>query len=174
MSNNLLMIEVDRETFRRLQSLAEPLVDTPQTVLRRLVGLPPIPTAQRDESRTGRRSRTSKKGKRAPARGPRAPLGTLLPEREYELPILRYLTREGGQAPSRDVVNAVGRELSDKLTDDDREMLSSGGIRWENRVHFTRLRLVERGLIRRDGPRGVWALTEAGMSAVNNGTVPKP
>ena len=152
--------------------MAEPLIDTPRTIVRRLAGLPPLSDVELYAPATDRGSRGSRTAKRVRKSKPRAPLGTLLPEQEYELPILRYLSSNGGQAPSSEVVKAVGRELSDRLTEADRETLSTGGVRWENRVHFTRLRLVERGLIRRDSQRGVWALTDAGMSAARNGAVP--
>lgn len=165
----MISIEIDRETFGVLQSMAEPFVDTPQTVLRRLLGLAPPTEAQRQELRPENRKRRPRGERKPKGRRPRAPLGVLLPEREYELPILRYLLEHGGQAPSREVVDAVGGKLSDRLTDADRETLSMGGVRWESRVHFTRLRLAERGLMRRDTARGVWALTQSGMDAARKG-----
>jgi restriction system protein len=92
----------------------------------------------------------------------RAAPGTLLPEREYELPILRYLDEHGGRAPSRDVIKAVGEELADKLTERDRQPLKSGDIRWENRAAFVRLRLVERGDLAKDSSRGTWEISDQG------------
>ena len=51
-----------------------------------------------------------------------------------------------------------------RLTPTDKEPLPTGPIRWRNRVHWIRFRLVERGLIDRSAPRGVWRLTEAGKA----------
>src|SRR5439155_27194128 len=64
------------------------------------------------------RRRRASKSKRAGKSGakPRAPRGSLLPEAEYELPMLRYLVREGGRAPASEVVNAVGVDLGDRFT----------------------------------------------------------
>ena len=123
-------IEVSDEVFRELQARAEPLVDSPDAVLRRVLGL--------DE--------TSEAQVLVPARAtlPRATQGEILPESEYELPILRYLEANGGRAPSREVVKAVG-ELADRLTELDRAPLKAGDIRWQARTAFVRLRLVERG-----------------------------
>jgi hypothetical protein len=59
--------------------------------------------------------------------------------------------------------------VSPRLTEVDREDLSSGGLRWENRVHFTRLRLVERGELKKDSPRGLWEISEAGAARARSG-----
>lgn len=100
----------------------------------------------------------------------RAAPGTLLPESEYELPILRFLQERGGRAPSREVVEAVGEALSHKLTDLDRQPLKSGDIRWENRVAFVRLRLIERGQLAKGSPRGTWEITDEGRARLRADT----
>jgi hypothetical protein len=150
-------IEVDDKVFEIIKKNAEPFVDTPNTVLRRLLGV------ERDKSRS------------AAARGTaiaieRATPGTLLPESEYELPILRFLQERGGRAPSREVVEAVGEVLSGKLTDLDRGALKSGDIRWENRVAFVRLRLIERGELTKGSPRGTWEISDKGRARLRADT----
>jgi Mrr N-terminal domain len=159
-------IEIDDETFELLKQNAEPLVDSPSTVLRRLLGLShPSSGAAASASEPAPRSPASRNPKRKGKRGSkRARSGSLLAESEYELPILQVLERHGGRAPSREVVAEVGEIVASKLTEVDREDLSSGGLRWENRVHFTRLRLVERGELKKDSPRGVWEISEAGAA----------
>jgi restriction endonuclease Mrr len=72
------------------------------------------------------------------------------------------LAERGGSAPARDVVNAVGKVVADRLTELDREELPNGGQRWQSRIQFTRLRLKERGLIKSGSPRGLWELADAG------------
>jgi Mrr N-terminal domain len=145
-------IDVDEDVFELLKQYAEPLVDTPNTVLRRLLGI------EQDEVLTP----LSDIDERDLLDDVRALPGTLLPEREYELPILRHLDRCGGRAPSREVVKAVGEELADRLTELDRRPLKSGGIRWEKRAAFVRLRLVERGELVTDSPRGRWEISDKG------------
>lgn len=82
------------------------------------------------------------------------------------MPILRVLEAAGGEAGTREVVDAVGAVLGPRLTDTDREELPSGGFRWRNRVQWARNALCERGLLDRDAPRGVWRLTDAGREAL--------
>jgi hypothetical protein len=174
--NSSIAIEVDREVWEALQAEAEPFVDTPNAVLRRKLGLAESADAGTEEraprgggsSRRRRRAAASVNGNGA--RKPRAPRGSLLPEAAYELPILEVLNRHGGRVPAREVIEHVGEIIGDRLTELDHEELQTGGRRWEKRVQFTRLRLVERGLVARNSPRGVWELTDDGRRALTAGT----
>ncbi len=147
------MIEIDEDVLEMLKAKAEPLVDTPSTVLRRVLGVEPdsdfVANIERRVTPT------------------RAPYGSILPESEYEIPILRYLDEHDGRAPSRDVVRAVGEELGDRLTELDKQPLKAGDIRWENRAAFTRLRLVERGELKDDSPRGTWEISQKGRERLH-------
>jgi len=148
-------IAVDSEVFAELSARARPFEDhTPNDVLRRLVGLDAgEPAAQFASASTDQKPRR----------------GKALPLSEYELPLLRYLVEQGGHAATRDAIKAVGEALGDKITEHDRELLkSSGKIRWQNRVQFSRLRLAERGLISRDSPVGLWEITEEGAARVRS------
>lgn len=149
-------IEVDIDVWTALQKEAEPFVDDPNAVLRRILGL---------DDRGPEKRRTSRHTGKASSRVERAPLGSLLPETEYELPILQELAARGGSAPAREITEAVGKRLADRLTDLDRQRLNSGDVRWENRVHFTRLTLRQRELLKADSLRGTWELTEKGRIA---------
>lgn len=144
-------VEIDHEVWTELQARAEPLVDTPNSVLRRVLGL----TGDVDDPTTV-----------PPLRTGRAPVGSLLPESAYELPILRVLADHGGSAPARDVVHAVGELVADHLTELDREKLPNGGERWQSRVQFSRLRMKEKGLLKSGSPRGLWELADAGTAAL--------
>jgi hypothetical protein len=157
-------IEIDAEVWSALKERAEPFTDTPNSVIRRLLGLDAATAEQSAEHRPNRsRSEPSKSA----VRSRRAPSGSLLPETEYETPILRALESQGGRAPAREVVAAVGQAIEDKLTDLDRDDLPNGGKRWENRVQFTRLRLKERGLIKSGSPRGIWEISDQGRETLN-------
>jgi hypothetical protein len=172
-------IEVDDDVFQALQQHATPFVDTPNSVLRRLVGLDanghresgdrtrpaaiaaPSKAASHPSSKLASSATTSAKiGRR------RAKRGTLLPEQEYELPILRYLDAHGGRAPSKEVVEGIAEELSERLTAEDRKALSSGETRWKSRAAFARLRLVEREELDGHAPRGTWQITDKGRQHV--------
>jgi hypothetical protein len=146
------LVEIDDEVWNELKARAEPFVDTPNSVLRRLLGLSP------DGADAERRLLGTHVD--------RAPIGSLLPEAEYVLPILRVLVDRGGSAPAKDVVAAVGGILADRLKDRDRETLPNGGQRWQNRIQFSRLKMKERGLLKRGSPRGLWEITDAGVQLV--------
>lgn len=171
---------IDDDVFEALQALAEPLVDDVNSVLRRLLRLP-LSEGVGSEAATddggvvgdaaATRSRAPKpKGRgKATARASsksRAPRGSLLPEAEYELPMLRYLAEQGGRAPASEVVEAVGIALKERFKPTDLEPLDSGDIRWKSRVQFVRLKLIREGTMTKDSPRGVWAITELGREKV--------
>jgi hypothetical protein len=142
-------IDVDGEVFAVIQENAVPFQDTPNDVLRRLLGIdgdgPP------------------KKPGRAPVK--RASAGTILPESAYEPHILRALRDSGGEAPAVGVLDMLATAMDGELTDRDRETLSDGEERWRSRAQFARLGMRKRGLIDGAAPRGIWRLTEDGKKA---------
>ncbi len=177
-------IRVDRDVYKLLQERAQPFVDTPNSVLRRLLNLDP--PAMLTRSGSSQEQLVSKSGApRAKRRSPgltrfpasrtrkrthrSTPVGPLLPEDEYVVPLLTALAERGGSAPARELVETVGGKLDGKLTEADREKIASGAVRWQNRLQFVRLRLVEEGLLAKDSPRGIWALTDAGRARVKGG-----
>jgi hypothetical protein len=166
-------IEIDDEVFGFLQGKAKPFVDTPNSVLRRLLGFDSTadqgaapedsPSPQLDES-----THPDLKAGPIPTAGGRAPRGSILPEEAYWLPALRYLIEVGGEAPTREVVDAVGKEFDaqGRLSEVDKQQLRSGGIRWRTRAEFTRPHLVPRGYLDGDAPHGIWRITEQGRRYV--------
>lgn len=163
-------IDIDDETFAFLQEHAEPLIDTPASVLRRLLSLNGGNGNTRPEEEVASTPTAAKpqRPRERPRKRTRAARGSLLPENRYEIPILRFLDQNGGRAPSREVIDAVGAALKDDLTEADREELNSGDIRWKNRAAFVRLRLIERGELDGNAPRGTWAITAKGSKRVVN------
>ncbi|HYZ77201.1 MAG TPA: winged helix-turn-helix domain-containing protein [Gaiellaceae bacterium] len=143
-------IRVDEEVYEWLKSHAEPFVDTPNTVIRRIAGL--------DESLQQRRSQTAV----------RAKPGELLDRHEYDRPILEVLARKGGSANGSEVIDGVGEIVADKLTARDKERIESGVVRWRNRAAWRRFNLVKRGLLKDQSPRGMWELTDEGWKAAEN------
>lgn len=180
-------IRIDDDVYDRLKEQAEPFVDTPNTVLRRVLGLEKAvgadvaaPEAEpeavgeakakaavevRKRAAPRAAKRTAPRGGKKPKRT-RVPNGSLLPETEYDRPLLEALVELGGSAPARSVVEAVGERVKDRLTELDRERLPSGGIRWENRLQFVRLRLVEEGFMVKESGRGIWAISDEGRRFV--------
>ena len=61
------------------------------------------------------------------------------------------------------MLDAVGDQVRDRLIPGDLEPTGNGHeIRWEMRVHFARLRMKQRGLLKADSPRGTWEISDAG------------
>jgi len=160
-------VRVDDEVYAFLQRNAQPFVDTPNSVLRRLLKLgdeEQRATNERAALPVGPRASGKRGRSRAGRRSQRARPGSILPHDAYVRPILEAILEAGGSAPTRQVIESVGQKLQADLTQTDREPLPSGTIRWENRVQFVRLRMVEEGLLAGDSPRGVWTITPAGRS----------
>jgi hypothetical protein len=173
-------IRIDDKVFEALKAHAEPLVDTPNSVLRRLLGIAEsVERGQADDSQ-GRAASAGdlavkksvprrRKGARAAGGSGRAPRGTTLPDEEYEIPLLEVLVGKGGSAPTGEVLDALGKLLDGRLTPVDHQTLDSGQIRWRNRAQFVRLKLIERGEMVRDSPRGIWEIASAGRRRVGGG-----
>jgi hypothetical protein len=92
----------------------------------------------------------------------RAAPGSVLPVKDYWIPILRLVVEAGGSAHSNDVIEALEERMKDILTPRDHQPLKSGEIRWRNRARFARLRMKERGLLSDSSDRGIWEITPRG------------
>jgi hypothetical protein len=150
-------IDVTDETYDRLLGRSESFSDTPDGVIVRLLD---ATAPERGDSVHGLHRRSIRNNVRQPT--PRAIPGSILPEREYWVPILEILKEAGGAAPASDVIDALGGRMSDLLTQRDYETLSMGEVRWRNRARFARLRMTEQGLLDATSPRGIWELTDRG------------
>ncbi len=158
------------EVYAALQERAVPLEDDINSVLRRLLGLDGSGEASGGDGHlaTTSASRPTRSTGGSPKRGKsrkkrtRVPKGSILPEGEYELPILRTLDEMGGRGPTSEVIARVGKELDGELTPADLEKLGSGDFRWKNRAQFVRLKLVEQGEMASGSPRGTWEITDLG------------
>jgi hypothetical protein len=167
---------VDDEVYAALQAQAVPLEDDVNSVLRRLLGLsprtlastpPPSAAASPTGEPSGRQRSTAAPARRSTKKRTRVPKGSIVPEEEYELPILRALDHLGGRVPTSEVIAQVEKEMGARLTDVDREELSSGGVRWQNRVQFVRLKLIKKGHMVDGSPRGIWEITPAGRERIS-------
>jgi integrase-like protein/Mrr restriction endonuclease-like protein len=95
-----------------------------------------------------------------------APLPEPLESNDYELPIMRALIDRGGAAPCREIIAAVGETMAARHSTIDTAAIPSGGPRWERRVRKARSRLVERGWVKADSPRGQWEISKTGRAKV--------
>ena len=174
-------IQVDEDVFAELQRRATPLVDSANSVLRRLLDMEEsssiadsVERSDLDATEGGGRKATSGKGERGKRlrarrtykRSARAPKGTLLGEEEYELPILDALLELDGRGAASEVLTALEPRLAPRLKPMDLEPIESGSVRWKSRAQFARLRLVRRGDMSSNSPRGIWEITEQGRHRV--------
>jgi hypothetical protein len=148
-----LQITLKGETLAKLQGLATPFVDTPETVIDRLA----------DDALARRNGHASEPG--ATKKRKHLSPGVALSIDEYKNAVLLVLHEMGGSGRRPEVRDAAYDQLKDKLGDVDRQPIASGAPRWRNRTGWARQRLVDDGLIRSDSERGVWELTEEGAEA---------
>lgn len=155
-------VRVDDEVFEGLKKLAEPFVDTPSSVIRRLLeekGLlakttPPPSRIQRPLSEQASH-----------------PGSDLTPQSIYEKYLLAILERDfNGRAHKREVTLAVIEKMrSDGLINAaDLELVATGETKAENTISWGRNALKERGHISKVSIRGIWELTPEGRRAAQH------
>jgi hypothetical protein len=137
-----LTIRVDDEVFKALQRRAEPFVDSPNDVLRRLLGLA--------ETRGGSTSAA------------RAPAGSATAQQAYRPLILSALAKSGGSGTVRHVLAFIADAMQGNFKPRDLEQLASGPIVWESSAKWERNKMADDGLLKRGSPRGVWELSSLG------------
>lgn len=92
--------------------------------------------------------------------------------------LLRLLASlPGGRAHGPDTYAQLADSFAGLTSEDRESRVPTGELRWESKVRFARLKLVERGLVyaAKEGPdpkRGVWIVTEEGLRATSD--VPAP
>jgi Mrr restriction endonuclease-like protein len=169
-------LTVDGEVFEALQARAIPFLDTPNSVLRRILELDPtendtesvVTTSELARSRRPAGSRRRSAAKSAKGKRFRAPKGALLPEHEYEEPILKTLVELGGRAPTRELLEALEPKMKPFLQPLDLDLLDGSSlVRWKSRTQFVRLKLVQRGDMVKGSPRGVWEISEQGRQRLD-------
>ena len=83
-------------------------------------------------------------------------------------PILHVISEAGGRMPTREVVAAIVREQFKP----DQEA-QGGKQRWERRIQFAHLRLIEDGRMKPDALRRSWETSQAGEKQVSRQVSPK-
>ena len=160
-------IRIDAETFEGLKKLAEPFVDSPNAVIKRLL----IDKGVLSERQSTRRPQavvveTEK----------RALTPELTPQAVYEQFLLAILAQElAGRGDKRTVTRAVIEKMVKHgfLGPPDLELVATGETRAENTITWGRNALKNRGYIARGSKRGEWELTEEGREAAAVLELPK-
>ena len=151
-------IRVDQDVFEGLQKLAQPFVDSPSMVIRRLLEAQGV---------------LQKAASSPPAaKPPRA----LTPQAVYERYLLYVLSKEfEGQGHKRDVTHAIVKRMmrDGHIGAADQELVSTGETKAENTITWARNALKQRGYISRAANRGTWELTPEGRNAAGKVILPK-
>lgn len=151
-------IRIDDAVFEGLKALAEPLVDTPSSVIRRLL------------EEKGILQRVVSPSRPAPPKS--TPQNEQTPQSVYEQHLLQVLLEKfNGRGNKKDVTLAVVERMMKRrlVSAADLEFVSTGETKAENKISWGRNLLKTRGLIRGDAPRGVWELTAEGRAAAKKG-----
>lgn len=99
-------------------------------------------------------------GERASADAPTFVQGSPLDGPALEKAIVQALRRRGGRARRSEVLAALSDEFHGRFDPLDLEALPSGMVRWEAQAGKARQRMVQRGALLGNSPRGVWELRE--------------
>ncbi len=156
-------IRVDPEVFEGLQKLAKPFVDSPSSVIRRLLEDQGV-LAKRPEA-----AAQSAATEPLPAAG-------LTPQPVFEAYLLWVLQRQpGGHAHKRDATHEVVKRMmhDGHIGAADQELVSTGETKAENTISWARNALKDRGYLSRAARRGIWELTSEGAVAAKQVVLPK-
>ena len=149
-------IELSQASFDMLKDIAEPLIDTPDTVIRRL-----LEAYQAGAQGDGGKPEATKNGRTAARRivqrdGKRARKGERTRTEEFVAPLLKALKDGGGKLEAHEAIDRVGELMGDRLNEVDRSRLPSGEIRWRNTVRWAAQRLQVEGKLSKNAPYGFW------------------
>ncbi len=145
-------ITISDESYAALQELAEPLVDTPDTVIARLVRAYRSPAmTEYDQKSRGVRNQISQDGVRARR-------GEATPRQVYRDALLKVLRDARGELETAKAIESVGNLLKDRLQPVDMAKLPTGEERWINSIRFARKDLVDQGKLDGRAPHGIWRL----------------
>lgn len=155
-------IEVDDEVFAYLQGLARPFVDTPNSILRRSLGLDRISNGV-PEGLGDRPSGTE--GAEEPVRMGRQAALPMTPQKDFRPVIRDVLLEAGGGQAMNEVLSQVEARMGPRFLPGDRAAVSTGEVRWRNAARWERMQMAKEGLIKRGTRSGWWELTDDGRSA---------
>jgi hypothetical protein len=142
-------IRLEPEVYEALKKLAEPFVDTPSSVIRRLL---------EDAGHLQQR-------RPAPAPAPSKPEPHATPQSVYEEMLLKVLAEQfNGRGDKRSVTLAIIEKMQKQklLKPADLELVATGETRAENAIAWGRNALKQRGFLNSKSPRGIWELTSLG------------
>jgi len=160
-------IRIDDDVFEGLKKLAEPFVDSPNAVVRRLLIEKGILKESAARIRPAPAPRSTAERVLTPSRTPQA---------IYEQFLLVTLERDfGGSGDKRRVTQAAIERMVKQgfIGPADLELVATGETKAENTITWGRNALKNRGLIRRGSKRGIWELSEEGRAEAGTLELPR-
>ncbi|MEX0682669.1 MAG: winged helix-turn-helix domain-containing protein [Dehalococcoidia bacterium] len=158
-------IDIDEEVWAALQQQAAPFVDTPNDVLRRVLGLNAGGPAAKHETSMIPAPTSTPSSYGIKARPKRLPRGERTPQEEFYGPVLRATQSLGGKARVAQILENVEQLVRDRLRPVDLDILDSGEVRWRKTAQFARNDMANKRtppLLNPSSPHGWWEITEAG------------
>ena len=140
-------LTVSDATFARLQTFAQPILDTPDSVLERLMDAASQP---RREEETGS----------IPSPGPEGKPPHATRRREMAGWIVHHLRTTGRPTKYSEIQQHIETSHAGDLGERDREELPSGPARWHNTLKKAMQVLKREGVITPGATRGTWTLSE--------------
>lgn len=154
MSHN---IEVDDEVFDYLQSQAQPFLDTPNSVLRRELGLTEGTTMTTTDSPV---TPSSNRPAGRSIQGSQQRELPMTPQREFRAVITAILREAGGGREMSEVLAEVDVRMRSKFREGDLSTVSTGEVRWRNAARWERMQMAKEGLIKKGTRPGWWELSD--------------
>jgi hypothetical protein len=137
-------IRIDDEVWKALQQHATPFVDSPNDVLRKLLGLSGL---------------TPKASSAATSNLQKGSDVMITSQREYREPIRCVLQSLGGAGHADDVLKKVEAQMRATLNQADYELMpNSAEPRWRLQARFERKNMELDGIIKKSTKRGWWEL----------------
>lgn len=166
-------IRIEDDVFKGLKDIAEPFIDTPNTVIRRLLedrGVLTKPKVtgiglQTAQDQTSSNAKSPKNGNAI----------SLTPQPIYEKFLLYVLARNfNGRAGKHEATKAAIELMKSRgfIGSADMERVTTGETKAENTIAWGRNALKEKALISRLSPKGIWELTPEGIEAAKRIIVP--
>jgi len=158
------VIRITDATWERLKRWAEPLEDSPEDAVRKVLEAAEEHLKCRQPQETKSTNIISKKRNTHAGRLQR---GLKTSQHAYRQPILEAVNELGGSASVDDVLNRVGEKMKSLFTPFDYQKLPSGiDIRWRNTAMWERFELVKDGLLKSNSHTGIWEISDKGISEI--------
>jgi hypothetical protein len=148
------VIRIEDDVLEGLQRLATPFVDTPNSVIRRLL---------QDAGALPRGA--------APPHGRPGDRGKRTPQPMFRPVILKVLMQMDGRGPAAEVLKRVEEAMRPFLTPHDYSRVKTGTARWEVYARWEKQNMRNDDLLK--GRHGIWELTHKGRAASTDNGEPK-